>query len=281
MAGKNPDETAVVDDDTEVTEDDLRDLKYGPDGVETSQEEDEPTGLDEGAEDSKEAGDDGEDKPTEDAEEGDEAEEDSAAEFVKEFPNIKGDTPEEYAKNLEIAYGHSFEELRRIRDEEVAKPATVAKEDDGGEEAPGTTQDLSPLELWAKQQLDKEITTAYADIVKKYPQALATSIEYPQFTRTVDALSRTIKQSEGRLASPGELYEMAANILKWSPEDVPDKSERIAAAAKDGAATSKSGSVTKPKSKSKVTDAMISTSRKMYPGKSDDEIRKELEPYVQ
>ena len=50
--------TSVADDDKEVTEDDLRDLKYGKDDVETSDEADETSEAEETEEESEETGED-------------------------------------------------------------------------------------------------------------------------------------------------------------------------------------------------------------------------------
>jgi hypothetical protein len=101
----------VVDDDKQVTEEDLRDLKYGNDEVETSKEADETDDTDEPEEDSEEAGDeDGQtdDEATDESEETDQPESaDDSAEYVKEFPQIKGDTLEEYTRNLEKSYQNS------------------------------------------------------------------------------------------------------------------------------------------------------------------------------
>lgn len=260
----------VVDDDKEVTEEDLRDLKYGAGEVEPSTEEDDTSAADEDTEEAEDTGDEG-GQTADDTEDGEE--DTSKPEFVKQFPNIKGDTPEEYAKNLEIAYNNSTTEFQRLRDEADKgkpgdKPAT-------GDEVPIT----NPLELYAKQQMDKDITAAYADFSKKYSQ-VSDPVEYNRFTQTVSVLSSTILNSEKRLASPAELYAKSAVILGWDANDVDNKTDKVAAAAKDGAAASKTSSGAKTPSKSKVTPAMIAANRKMYPGKSDAEIIKELEPYI-
>ncbi len=260
--------TAVADDDKEVTEEDLRSLKYGSEEVETSEEEDESTDTDEDEDDSEEAGE-------EDGQTDDQAEEEETPTFVKQFPNIKGDTPEEYAKNLEAAYNNSTAEALRLKQLAEAKTDTGEEED---KQAPIDTSDVTSL--YAKQKMDEEIQSAYADFSKKYSQVNDAN-EYSRFTNEVAILSNTILQSQKRLASPTELYQKAAIILGWQPEDTTTKAEKVAAAAKNGAATSKTSSATKPVSKSKVTDEMITVNRKMYPGKSDTEIRKELEEHVQ
>lgn len=265
-------EDTVVDDDKEVTEEDLRALKYGSEEVETSEEEDDSTDTDESTQDSDDAGE-GDGQTGTDTEDGEEEDTSDKPAFVKQFPNIKGDTPEEYAKNLEEAYNNSTAEFKRLRD-----AGQVDKAEDKTDKKP-EVDITNPLELYAKQQMDKEITSAYADFSKKYSQ-VTDPVEYNRFTQTVAVLSSTILNSEKRLASPAELYAKSAVILGWQSADTVDKNDKVAAAAKDGAGASKTSSGTKAVSKGKVTPAMIAANRKMYPGKSDADIIKELEPYI-
>lgn len=260
----------VVDDDKPVTEEDLRDLKYGEDGVETPKGEDEP---DEAAEESEESEEASEEVETDDQADEEEDSSDPPS-FVKEFPHIKGDTPEEYARNLEIAYGHSFGELKRIR-EEAKAPETTKKVPEGEDE-----DSSDPLALWAKQKLDEEINDAFTDFKKTYPQ-VEEDTAYAKFVNEVTILSQTIQNSQKRLAPPKELYAKAAVILGWEPEGKVDSKDKLDMALKDKASSSKSSSAPKSApSKSKVTDQMVAVNRMMYPGKTDTEIRKELEPYV-
>jgi len=264
-------EDTAVDDSKEVTEDDLRDLKYGKDDVETSKEADETDESETDTNDeSEEAGE--EDGKTDDQAEEEEAEAE-APKFVKEFPYIKGDTPEEYAKNLELAYKNSTAEALRLKglaEGKEEKPADKEEE-----------VDLDPNALYIKQLRDTEITTAFSEITKHYPQ-VNDQAEYARFVNTVGVLSNTILQSEKRLAPPKELYSKAAVILGWEPEGKIDDKDKLGNALKDKAAVSKTSVAAKPKSKqSKVTDAMVAASRLMYPDKTDAEIREELEPYVQ
>lgn len=267
-------EETVVDDGKEVTEDDLRDLKYGSTDVETSKEEDE---AEEAGEDTNEESEEaGEEVETDDQTEVEESDEETEApQFVKEFPYIKGDTPEEYAKNLELAYKNSTAEALRL------KGLVDAGKTDEGDKKEEEVTDLDPNALYIKQKRDEEITAAFSEITKHYPQ-VNDQTEYAKFVNTVGVLSNTILQSEKRLAPPKELYSKAAVILGWKPEDEVDSKDKLGNAIKDRAATTKTSSATKPKvSKSKVTDAMIAASRMMYPDKTDAQIREELEPYVQ
>lgn len=253
----------VADDDKAVTEDDLRALKYPKDGVEP-EKEDEPS---EGTEEETPP-----EEPVEPEEDqipdAPEEEPEKEPQFVKQFPNIKGDTPEEYAKNLEKAYENSTAEFQRLRTE-------VPEDKPEGE--PIETSNVA--ELYAKQKMDEEIQTAWSDFSKKYSQAVPGTPEYTQFTNEVSILSNTILQSQKRLASPQELYQKAAVILGWEPS-VPTEGDKLKIALKDSASSSKTPQSAKKKSQSKVTDSMISVNRKMYPGKSDAEIREELEPYI-
>ena len=258
--------TKVADDDKEVTEDDLRALKYGEDGVEASKETDE-------TDESQETGEESEETETE-AETSDETEEQSEESFVKEFPQIKGDTPEEYAKNLEKAYQESTKEALRLKG--IADAPKITEEETKDDESRPAT----PLDMWAQQELDKKITTAYADFSKEYTQVEDPG-QYAVFTKRVAVLSKTIFADEGRLAEPSELYSTAALSLGWDKLSTPTSKEKLDMALKDKGATSKpTASGAKSSSKSKVTDAMIKVNRMMYPDKTDAQIREELEPYV-
>ena len=277
MTATNATEDKVVDDDKPVTEDDLRALKYDKTDVETSKEEDETDESEK--EDDKESEDKGEeeakaDDSTEDEEKSDDESEDDKPSFVKEFPNIKGDTPEEYAKNLEAAYKNSTGEALRLK-ELVGKGKPKDTEADDEKPAPG-----SYLEMYAQQQLDNDIQASYAKFSIDYPQVKDDS-EYGKFTKTVETLTNTIMGSENRVAPPAELYTKAAIILGWEKQSVPTEKEKLAMALKDKTATSKtSSSGAKGSSKSKVTDQMIAVNRRMYPDKTDAQIREELEPHV-
>lgn len=252
--------TVVADDDKPVTEDDLRDLKYDKDGVENSQEQDEPSESTEADEKPEEpAVDEANPEATDEAEQSDS--------FVKQFPNIKGDTPEEYAKNLEAAYQNSTAEALRLKD------LTVAPKDDEDE-----TQAPSLTDLYVKQELDTKMNTAWGNVLKTYSEA-TDPFEYDKFTKTVAVINNTILQSEDRLAPPDELYSKAAVILGWEP-NAPSAEDKLKMAVKDSASSGKTSSATKKTSPTKVTDAMLSANRKMYPNKTDAEIRKELEPYI-
>lgn len=274
----NADDTAA-NDSTKVTGEDLRKLKYGEDEVESSTETDESSETNE-TDDSTETRDDDETNSdtdaTDETEESDttESDDDSAA-FVKELPNIQGDTLEEYARSLEKAYQNSTAEALRLKGL-VDGAQTDKRVGDNKEETTIDTTD--PLALYAKQKMDEEINASFNAFSKSYPQ-VTDPTEYNRFTVEVATLSNTILQSQKRLASPQELYQKAAVILGWEPDKVTSK-DRVNAAIKGSAAVSKTTSTTKQVTKSKVTDQMVALNRMMYPGKTDEQIRKELEPYV-
>jgi hypothetical protein len=273
----NADDNAA-DDSKQVTADELRAAKYGEDGVDTSKEEDETDESDKAQEESEEAGkDDGQtDDQAEDAESEETDKTESAedkAEFVKEFPYIRGDTPEEYAKNLEAAYKNSTAEALRLKG--IAE-AGQTQADDGAED----TGPIDPRLLYLEQMLDKDVIGTYNKYSERYPQ-LSDPVQKDQFANEAAALSEYYLKTKRKLLLADELYSKTAAILGWEPADKVDGKDRLAVALKDNAATSKStnGAAKKPV-KSKVTDAMIAVNRLMYPGKTDAEIRAELEPHV-
>jgi len=268
---KNAEE--VVDDDKEVTEEDFRKIKEEGE-VESSEEQDESQES-ETQEESEEAD---EDETSESQEEeseeesNDEADED-ASDFVKEFPNIKGETIEDYTRELEKTVRLSNIEGKRLSDE--------LKKAQAGEGEGEVQADVSdPLSLYMKQKMDEEINSAYAAFSESYQQ-VNNPAEYAKFVKEVGVLSQTILNSQGRLAPPSELYSKVAVILDWKPEVMDDK-DKLNAAIKNKAAVSKTVSANKPKSSSKVTDAQVTIAKQMggwTVGKSDAEIRKELENY--
>lgn len=290
------DKSRADDDSSKVTEDDLRKLKYGDDGVDGDSgkdDQDDPSGSDDDADDDKEAGKD-DDSKTADDDQDDDSDDDSKddaddddSEFVKEFPNIKGDTLVEYARSMEHTLSESNKEGKRLATENQQLTARVAELESGQKTDKGTTTDdkkgsddqLTPEQGYIRQKMNEEIDKAFETFSKDYPQVDDTA-EYNKFVNEVKILAQTIKTSQNRFASPGELYTKAAAILGWKPSEVTDK-DRMKVAVKDRAAVSKTTSSTKKAPKSKVTEAMIRTNRRMYPNKTDEEIRKELEPYVQ
>lgn len=261
--------STVTDDDNQVTEDDLRDLKYGSKEVETSDEADETEETNE-SEESEEAGE--EDGQTDDQTE--DEEEQSESEYVKEFPNIKGETLEDYTKGLEEAYKNSTAEAMRL------KKLVDESQSDTKEES-SDIDTSNPTSLYMKQKMDQEIQEAFNDFSKTYPQ-VADQVEYNKFTQEVSTLSQTILSSQKRLASPKELYTKAAVILGWEPDNKVDNKEKLGIALKGTAAVSKTSSSTKSKGKqSKVGDAEVMLFKKLNPqsDKTDAQIREELEPF--
>lgn len=277
--------TTAVDDSDKVTEEDLRRVKYGNDDVETSKEADEIDETDETDESSEEASeDDGQtdDEATDDTSEEDstdDSDDDASDQYVKEFPNIKGDTLEDYARSLEDAYKNSTTEAIRLKKEnDELKTGKGAETSDDTQAEPLTVE-----QLYIKQQMEKEVNEAYADFSKTYPQVNDPS-EFNQFSREVEVLAQSIRASQNRIVSAAELYSKAAVILGWEPEATttkPTGKEKVGMALKGRAAITKTSSGPKKSTPtSKVTQAMILTNRKMYPNKTDAEIREELEPYV-
>lgn len=282
----NADENAADDSENVSDEEALRRAKYDSDDVDTSQEEDETDAQDEADDDSADAGDD--DGQTDDSADDDDSEDESQDDsddddsgYVKRFENIKGDTLEDYTRNLEEAYDNSTAEAIRLKRENDGLK-TGESDDADGDSGENKVDTSDPTALYMKQKMDEEITAAYTEFSKHYPQ-VSDEASYGQFVGTVKTLSQTILSNEQRLAPPKELYSKAAVILGWEPtETKPNGKERVGMAIKGRAAVSKTSSGPKKTAPpSKVTQAMIVANRKMYPSKTDQQIREELEPYVQ
>lgn len=273
MAELNSD--TVVDDDKPVTEDDLRALKYPEEEVETTEVEDETSEGEETEEESEETSE-------EDGQTDDQTTEEEIPTFVKQFDYIKGDTPEEYAKNLEQAYENSSTEGRRINAElqELKKAPPTTSVTATTEEADEPVV-KTPMELYMEQKLEQETQQAFSVIRKEYPQ-VNNPDEYAKFTQEVTIFAQA-GIAKGRLAPPEELYNKAAISLGWEKTATePDDKEKLGQALKDGTASPKAGSApSKPKSAGpKVSEAQLKLNRKMYPGKTDQEIIDELTPYL-
>lgn len=181
--------------------------------------------------------------------------------------------PQEPEKDLEWykkAYDESTKEALRLKVLADAKPPEVP-------ESPALAT-LTPEQLYIKQKQDEEIANAFSEITKNYPQ-VSEPDEYKKFTSMATTFGKTILDAEGRLATPAELYSKTVIALGWTSDD---NREKLGAALREGAGSPRvSSGSTQPRTQSKVTDEMILANRKMYPGKSDSQIREELEPHVQ
>lgn len=276
----NADDTQVADDNLDVSEEGLAAAKAEAAGVETSNEEDETPGTEEnaGEESTEDAGEN--DGQTDDDTTEESSEEEEEPKFVKKFPQIKGDTFEDYAKNLEEAYDNSTAEYHRLRESQNQNEAAPSAGEESGEDrTSGTISPTDPLSLYAKQKMDEEIDIAYTDFRKDFPQVTDKS-NYDAFTREVQVMSKTIMESQGRLASPKELYNKAAIALGWERQPTVDSKEKLTMALKDKSGSSKASGISKGAPKQpKISEAEIQANMKMYPAKTRQQIIKELTPY--
>src|SRR5205807_1101737 len=123
----------------------------------------------------------------------------------------------------EQAYKNSSTEALRLKSELDKAPSVTPPPKDTDET---TETPANELTLWAKQQLDKEIKQSFDTFRKEYPQ-VSQQADYDQFTRRVNTLSRTILADEKRLASPDELYRLAATSLGWQKQSEPDAKDKL------------------------------------------------------
>lgn len=277
----NADDTTTTDDGP-VTEEDLKKLKYPDVETEPKSEEDE---IDENEEDEEDEDtgeeedgqtDDSTEEDSEEESDDEESEDDDDEEFVKEYPHIQGDTLEDYTRNIEVAYKNSTSEAMRLKKEnDELKAGNAAK--------PNPEQgEVKPTDLYIQQKMEEEIQEDFNEFSRDYPQLQVEGPEYDSFTREVQAFSRVAFESTGKIPRAKELYQKAVVSLGWEPNTKPTGKESVGIALKKRASISKSSSSTstKKKVKSKVTQQMIEVNRRMYPGKTDQEIREELEPYI-
>ena len=261
----NKDDEQIVDDKKEVTDEDLAKLKADAD----SKEEVEVAKPDES---SKEADTEKEEKP-DPSDKADEEKPESPPEtpsFTKKFPNIKGDDPKEYIPNLEKAYESSTSEAIRLKTEnDELKTRLEEKPEQSDETAPAA----DPAVQYARDMMQSDANKAFEKFAGDYPQVRDLDT-FDKFRSVVAKASDALAEAKGSRPTFEEAYYEAARILKWDKED---KDEKLAGAVKETAATSKTNSSTKSAPKTSVTDKEIKVGRNMFPGKSDSEIRKELE----
>jgi len=251
---------ADVEEETEVSTDVVDDLRK-------AKEESEPNSITE--------------ELTPSEEESTKDEESPAEEESKDEPEATLTTePQEPEHDLawyEKAYGESTAEALRLKKEndELKKVSTPPVID-----TPSVTTDdvtLTPEQLYIKQKQDEETAEAFGKVQEDYPQ-VKDKAEYDRFVAMAQTVGKNIVDAEKRLPPPKEVYAKTVVLLGWTADD---KAEKLGAALKDGAASPRVSSGSSQPTTSKVTDAMIAANRKMYPGKSDAEIREELEPYIQ
>lgn len=259
------------DDKGEVSDDDLKKLKDNLTEVESDEKsEDESEKKEEAKETEKEA--EGEEKKdaaeeeTESEEEKPEEKEEAKESFERKFKQFKGDTPEEYAQNLETAYENSTSEALKWK--KIAEDLQSKEPDD---------QKIDPGILYARQRMAEDIDKDIDDFGKDYPQ-LFDPVEHDKLQKKVGVLARAIREAENRQPSMKEVLELAAATLGWEKGS---KGDDVAAAVKDGAATSKTSSKTKSSKKgAEITDAQMAAAKALFPDAKESELRKDLAAYV-
>ena len=257
-ATKEKTDDQIVKEEPVVTEDDLAKAKAeleAKDGVE-DENPDEPSKVD-----------DNDDAKQDDSTEEDEKPQDQdEPTFTKKFPNLKGDDWENYAKELETAYDNSFKEVRRLKELKT-------------EAAPADDGSTDPALAYARGLMQEDAQKAFDTLAEKYPQVQDLD-KFEVFRKTVEGVSATLNTVLGRQPTFQEAYDKSASLLGWEAQTTDDAAERVGNAVKNSAATTKTNSATKQAKPSKITDAMMIANRKMYPNKTDQQIREELEEYV-
>lgn len=167
------------------------------------------------------------------------------------------------------AYQESTKEALRLKAlaDNPPPPQELRQSDD--------IDNLTPEQLYIRQKQDEEIAEAFARVQEDYPQVKDES-DYKRFTNMAQSVGKNIKDAEKRLAPPREVYAKTITMLGW---DRDDSKEKLGAALKEGATSTRTGVASSPP-KSKVSDAMIAANLKMFPDKTRAEIIKELEPHI-
>ncbi len=184
------------------------------------------------------------------------------------FDWVKGETPEEYARNLEKAYQNSTAEAFKWKRKVEGKDT-----EDKSEKT--ERQEVSPILRQAERRELQAMNKEYDDFLGRYPSANEPG-NADKLNKRVQSISKAIQEDEGREPTFAETLSLAAASMGWKE----DTSGKVAAAMKDAAASSTRSSSPKGNPKSKVTPAQIKAAKKFWPGKSDAEIIKELEPHA-
>ncbi len=223
-------------------------------------------------------------EPDTESEEADDTEE--SEELQKKFTQIKGETTEEYLKNLEDAYGHSTAEATRLvatqREAQakldqlmgqVAKDPVLAEklqvQPDNQPQAPSAITD--PMLAYAKQSVQQQWEKEYHDFVSDHQEMQTDQDLNAKVINTLQALSSTMQQTQGRLPGMAEGLRMAWQILG---RPLNDSEETTRMAVKNAASQSKSpvGRPTASPTKSKFTQAQIDFAQRAYPDKTKNEL---------
>lgn len=241
---------------------DVEDETKGDEAPDTDQQEKETSEEDTQEEPTEEETDEQSDADgEEDSEEG-ESEEST---FKKRFTQFKGDTPEEYIPHLEEAYWNSSAEAIRLAKENDALKKQL--EAPTNEKTPVDNQEQAPVEptdpalAYSRKELRRRMDEDYARFKEEYPIV----DRDPEVVQRLDDTAR--KMADHHLEQTGEymdlydLLKMAAAYLNLEP----DKSEKIASAAKEQAAMSKTSTgskKTESKGNSGFTEKQIATAEK-------------------
>lgn len=244
-----------VKDEAEVSTDTVEDLRKAKEESETNPETNQPTSSEEDAQ-SEESPVEGEAQAEPDA-------------------NLTTETQEEHDLDwYKKAYAESTKEALRLKG--LAEAVPEAPKVDTPVETDGIV--LTPEQLYIRQKQDEETNEAFTKIQTDYPQ-VKDKPDYDKFVNMARTVIKNIVDAEKRLPAPKEVYAKTVVLLGWTADD---NKEKLGAALKDGASSPRvSSGASQSPTTSKVTDQMIVANRKMYPGKTDSEIREELEPYVQ
>ncbi len=239
------------------------------------------TGVDD--EDQDETDEDEDDSNDDDNEEtGDEDEDDSEQEggsesFKKRFTQFKGGTPTKYAKNLEDAYYKSTTEAVRLAKENrelkpvveriqalIATNPELAKQL-GTAVAPAKTETpasaLDPDIAWAKGERQRQWTKEIGEFKQLHPELESDPGLADELNEELAIVAEVFQRKHGYGISMAEGLRKAWSSL--GHDNVSDKKERIAIAAKAGGSKSKSASGKQSAPKIKLSEKQIEVAQEM------------------
>lgn len=193
------------------------------------------------------------------------ADEDSEgdSEFKKRFTQFKGDTAAEYAKNLEEGYLKSSTEALRLKKLLDEKGEKTEKTDD--------KTPIDPDVAWAKGERQRQWTKEINDFKTEHPELDSDPALAQELNDELAIIAEVYQRKNGYGISMAEGLTKAWASLGY---DANDKKERIAAAAKDGGARSKSGTAKTTPPKSKLSESQITVYMEMQQVDRNEAIKK-------
>jgi hypothetical protein len=183
----------------------------------------------------------------------------------RRFTQFKAMAPADYLKKVEDAYGHSYNEYKKVKDQldnlkaeklsEVAAGTADDKKDDTKTgDAPSMT------DLWVSQEMKRKHVEQYNKFAEAHPEVNDDDELFEKLDSETGKYMNFVYSTEKRVPDLAEALDFAAyklNLTRTSKED------KVLAAAKNAGAGSKSTSASKDPARPQFSDKQIEAARKI------------------